>query len=280
MTTTVLLIGHGSRNPAGNREVEDFAKRWRERQPERRIDVCYIEFAEVLLDDGLDQAARGSERVIIVPLILNAAGHVKMEVPAHIAEARRRHPGTEFIYTPHLGACDDILRAVKRKLHKILVTLDMPDPKTTGVILLGRGASDRAANGEVAKMARWLFEDTDHELVDIAFTGITHPRLESTVKRQVRLGMSQIAVQPYYLFTGTLIERIRRQVERLRQQYPTVSFGLGEYFGFEPELFKLVEQRVNAALGEPGHGPARLECDGCKYRLVAEEHGHGHHHHH
>ena len=136
-------------NPAGNREVEDFANQWRERQPQWRIDVCYIEFADVLLDDGLDQAARGSERVIIVPLILNAAGHVKMEVPAHIAEARQRHPGTEFIYTPHLGACDDILIAVKSKLRKTLSTLDMPDPNTTGVILLGRGASDRAARGHV-----------------------------------------------------------------------------------------------------------------------------------
>ena len=50
----------------------------------------------------------------------------------------------------------------------------MPDLVTTSVILLGRGSSDRMANGDVARMARWLFEVSEHELVDIAFTGITH----------------------------------------------------------------------------------------------------------
>ena len=94
MSETILLVGHGSRAADGNREIEQFAQLWRERQPAWRIELCFIEFAEVLLDAGLTKAAQGSRRVIVVPLILNAAGHVKMEIPAHIAAARRRHPGT------------------------------------------------------------------------------------------------------------------------------------------------------------------------------------------
>ena len=61
--------------------------------------------------------------------------------------------------------------------------LAMPDPKTTGVILLGRGSSDAGANGEVARTARWVLEDGHHELVDVAFTGVTFPRLETVVQR-------------------------------------------------------------------------------------------------
>jgi sirohydrochlorin cobaltochelatase len=77
----------------------------------------------------------------------------------------------------------------------------MPDPQTTGVILLGRGSSDAGANGELAKMARWLFEDNDHELVDLAFTGVTWPRLETVVQRQVgwarcRLPSSRFTCSP------------------------------------------------------------------------------------
>jgi sirohydrochlorin cobaltochelatase len=62
------------------------------------IDVCFIEFADVLLDAGFDLAAKNSKKVLVVPLILNAAGHVKMEVPEHLAQARKRHPDVEFIY--------------------------------------------------------------------------------------------------------------------------------------------------------------------------------------
>ena len=277
MNETILLIGHGSRNVEGNREIEAFAELWRKRQPQWRIEVCFIEFADVLLDKGLDRAASNAARVIVVPLILNAAGHVKMETPAHIAEARLRHPQTEFIYVPNLGADDRLLQILKRNLRKALDALDMPDPKTTGVSVLGRGSSDRGANGEVAKLARWLFEETDHELVDIAFTGITYPRLETVVQRQVKLGMTQIVVLPYYLFTGTLIERIRRQVERLRMQYPQIYFSLGDYFGFEEEIFQLLDERVQAVQSGSAQ-PGTMPCDGCKYREFAEEHGHQHHH--
>lgn len=278
MTDIILLVGHGSRDRNGNVEIERFAEQWRQRQPQWQIQVCFIEFADVLLDDGLTRAARSGSRVIVVPLILNAAGHVKMEIPQHIAEVRAEFPAVQFLYTPHLGACDPILRILQRNLQKAMQELDMPDPSTTGVILLGRGASDKMANGDVAKMARWLQEDTRHELVDIAFTGITWPRLERVAQRQFALGMTQIVVLPYYLFTGTLIERIGRQVEHLRMQYPRVRFARGHYFGFEDEIFRLLERNVSAALR--GAVETLMPCDGCKYREVAEEHGHGHSHDH
>jgi sirohydrochlorin cobaltochelatase len=152
----------------------------------------------------------------------------------------------------------------------------MPDPKTTGVIILGRGSSDKIANGEVAKLARWLEEEKDHELVDIAFTGITYPRLETVVQRQVKLGMTQIAILPYYLFTGTLITRISEQVKYLQGQYPQIRFGLGHYLGFEAEIYSLLDDNVKA-LQQPDT-KSMMECDGCSYRAFAQEHGHGHHH--
>jgi sirohydrochlorin cobaltochelatase len=142
---------------------------------------------------------------------------------------------------------------------------------------LGRGSSDRQANGDMAKMARWLMEETDHELVDLAFTGITYPRLEKAVQRQSLLGMKQVVVLPYYLFNGTLVERITRQVENLKAQYPTVRFISTKYFGFEREIFELLEQRVNEL--KRGAPAALMPCDGCKFRSFAEEHGMGGHHH-
>lgn len=281
MKSTILLVGHGSRHTPGNVEIDQFAAQWAKKNPQWRIETCFIEFAEVLLDQGLDNAANDSEQVIVIPLILNAAGHVKMEIPHHIGKARQRHPEIEFIYARHIGATGDILTILKRNLRKVLAKMDMPDPKTTGVILLGRGSSDRIANSEVAKMARWIFEESDHELVDIAFTGITHPRLESVVQRQAKLGMTQIAVLPYYLFTGTLIERIKRQVARLQMQYPQLTIAHGDYFGFEKEIYATLNQRVLEARGEESSGEkTMMECDGCQYRALAEEDDHGHHHHH
>jgi sirohydrochlorin cobaltochelatase len=260
--TTILLVGHGSRFHGGNAETLEFADQWRARHPDWRIVTCFIEYDAMLLDAGLDQAARDACRVQVVPFILNAAGHVKMEIPAAIAAARERHPDVSFEYGRHLGMGRDILAVLQDRLDGLMAGLAMPDPRITGVILLGRGSSDAGANGELAKMARWVFEDNDHDLVDLAFTGITWPRLESVVQRQVRLGMTQIAIVPVYLFAGRLTERIAAQVARLRALYPGIAFALAEHFGFDERLFSLLDARV-LGLELPA---GTLECDGCKYR--------------
>jgi len=270
--TTLLIAAHGSRNRDGNQEILAFAEQWRERHPGKRIEVCFIEHADVLLEEGLDRAAQGARRVLTIPLILNAAGHVKMELPAAVDAARTRHPDVDFALTRHLGMGREILAVLQSELDRLMRKLAVPDPQTTGVVLLGRGSSDAGANGELARMARWVFEDNDHELVDLAFTGITWPRLETVVARQIKLGMAQVCIVPVYLFTGVLIERIKAQVERLRGQYPQVAFALGQHFGFDAAIFDLLDSRIagdaNATL---------LECDGCSYRAAAQaEHLHGH----
>jgi sirohydrochlorin cobaltochelatase len=280
----MLIVGHGSRHPEGNAEVERFAAEARARHPDRMILTCFIEFADLLLAEGLDRAAAAARRVatshppevVVVPLIINAAGHVKMEIPAAIDAARARHPDVTFTLVPQIGTGDELMRALTGELRAAMRRLAMPDPTTTGVILLGRGSSDPGANAELAKVARLLYETTDHELVDLAFTGVTYPRLERVAQRLVTLGATQIVVLPVYLFTGVLIERIRAQVARLERQYPTVAWALGGILGFRPEITGWFDAIVTA----PQEQLPTLACVGCKYRAWALDAGLGHHHDH
>ena len=283
MSTTVLLVGHGSRQVEGNNEILRFATNWQKLHPDWNITACFIEHGEVSMDMGLDRSAAHGGIVTVVPLILNAAGHVKMDIPQAIDAARERHSVVEFVCTPPLGMGREIHAILRHRIDHLLRDMATPDPRTTGIILLGRGSSDAGANGEIAKMARWIFEDMQHDLVDIAFTGITMPRLETVVQRQVKLGMTQIVIQPVYLFTGVLIERIQQQVERLRLTYPHIAFALGSYFGFDQGIYKLLDSRVQNF----GAQTSTLDCDGCQYRLAAakdhhhnHDHAHGHVHNH
>ena len=280
---TLLVVGHGSREPAGNAEIEQFAAQWRLQHPQWHIELCFIEFADVLLPAGLAnaahhamqqrQVAHGGKvgglanaahhamqqckqgkaervRVVVLPLILNAASHVKSDIPLALAAVQQQYRQVQFVCAPHLGACDEVLAILCRRLEQSMQALGKPEPQSTGVILLGRGSSDRHANGEVAQIARWLLESGTHELVDVAFTGITQPRLERVVQRQVQLGMRQIVVLPYYLFNGVLIQRIGLQIQQLQQQYPHIRFAQGNYLGFEPEICRMLERSVIALSGQ------------------------------
>jgi sirohydrochlorin ferrochelatase len=82
----------------------------------------------------------------------------------------------------HLGTTEELLKARRHRLHQAMVRLAMPDPRTTGVVLLARGASDKEATGEVAKMAHWLFETTHHEqLLDLLDLRLRQCREGSTL---------------------------------------------------------------------------------------------------
>jgi sirohydrochlorin ferrochelatase len=123
-------MGHGSRAAQGNVEIESFAKQWQAQHPEWHIDVCFIEFADVLLDAGFDLAAKNSKKVLVVPLILNAAGHVKMEVPEHLAQARKRHQLMLCLFPqPARHFSDftirDFIHAMAVIIDKLLKSMDM-----------------------------------------------------------------------------------------------------------------------------------------------------------
>jgi sirohydrochlorin cobaltochelatase len=251
---SILLIGHGSRHPEGNPQIERFTAEWRDQHPDWHIELCFIEFANIEIERGLDNAAANGKRVIIIPLVLNAAGHVRAEIPHYIEHAKERHPDTIFAYTPPITADEPVFKILKRNLMTCTSSLDFPAPSNTGVIVLGRGSSDRKANGEISKIARWLFEEAENELVDIAFTGVTTPRLETVVQRQIKLGMKQVIILPLYLFNGTLIERIGKQIARLRQQYPRIAFSCSSYFGFEAEIKDVLNDRVAAVLDSGNNG--------------------------
>jgi len=265
----VLLVAHGARDPGneGNREVEEMAELWRGRHPKTEIQVCWIEHAPVLLEQGMDWAAAGlgdaGGRLFVLPLILNAAGHVKNDIPQAIEAARARYPNVEFRYGHHLGTTGQLLKALRFRLHQAMVELAMPDPCTTGVVLLARGASDIEATGEVAKMAHWIYETTQHDLVLPAFTDVCFPRLEQVVQRLDRLDASQIIVLPYYLFTGRLIKRIERQVERLGSQYPNRVIVRADYIGAHEQLLDLLDLRLQQCR----EGAALQPCDGCSLAL-------------
>ena len=69
---------------------------------------------------------------------------------------------------------------------------------------------------------------------------------------------------------------IARQFENLQRQYPQVNFSLGNYFGFEAEIYTALNERVLSLLNDQQQH--MMECDGYHYRQIAQEHGNGHQH--
>lgn len=102
----VLLVAHGSRVPASNVEIEALAESLARRLgPEVTVTHAFLELARPPIPEAIDDlAGRGVRRIVLIPYFLSAGRHVGEDIPAIVADARRRHPALDVEITAHFGA--------------------------------------------------------------------------------------------------------------------------------------------------------------------------------
>ncbi|MFF7240771.1 CbiX/SirB N-terminal domain-containing protein [Streptomyces collinus] len=290
MTTppALLIAGHGTRDDAGAEAFRDFVRELGRRHPELPVAGGFIELSPPPLGDAVAElVGRGVRRFAAVPLMLVSAGHAKGDIPAALAREKERHPGISYTYGRPLGPHPALLNVLERRLDEVL---DGADRSEVTVLLVGRGSTDPDANAEVHKAARLLWEGRGYAGVETAFVSLAAPDVLSGLDRCARLGARRIVVLPYFLFTGILPDRVRRQTEEWAAAHPETEVRSADVIGPEPELLDLVMERYEEAV----RGDLRMNCDSCVYRIALpgfedkvglpqQPHFHpdddGHHHH-
>ncbi|MER7920913.1 MULTISPECIES: sirohydrochlorin chelatase [unclassified Streptomyces] len=296
MTTppALLIAGHGTRDDAGAEAFRAFVRELGLRRPDLPVAGGFIELSPPPLGDAVAELVeRGVRRFAAVPLMLVSAGHAKGDIPAALAREKERHPGISYTYGRPLGPHPALLNVLERRLDDVIGDQDRAE---VTVLLVGRGSTDPDANAEVFKAARLFWEGRGYAGVETAFVSLAAPDVPSGLDRCVALGTRKIVVLPYFLFTGILPDRVRRQTEEWAAAHPETPVSSADVIGPEPELLDLVLERYEEAV----QGDLRMNCDSCVYRIAlpgfedkvglpqqphfhpdddGHDHGHGHHHH-
>jgi sirohydrochlorin ferrochelatase/(2Fe-2S) ferredoxin len=259
MTREVLLIvGHGSRDASANLEFEALVQAVRDRHPERRVSLGYVELAEPCVSLALAHAASDADSVVVLPLFLFAAGHVKNDIPLALAQARKDYPQVRFRASRVLGVHP---RMAELAFQRAASACDL-EPARTAVVLVGRGASDPDANGDFCKLARLFGEGRGLHSVTPCFMGITRPAVPETLEQVARSRPERLLVVPYLLFGGRLIAKLGEMVHDFSARYPWIRTAVAQHLGADPALLDLLEERTQQALTSE----APLPCDNCQYR--------------
>jgi sirohydrochlorin cobaltochelatase len=258
----LLVAGHGSQDAAGAVELLALADRVRALDPGLALACGFIELSPPPLSVACaDLVALGATEVVVVPVMLLAAGHVKDDVPALLARLRLQYPGVRFRYARELGIHPDLLAVVDERLDAAVAAAERA---ATAVLLCGRGSSDPDANADLHKVARLLWEGRPWPLVEACYVGITDPRLPAGLERCRRLGARRIVTVPYFLFTGRLVERIRAQCAAFAAGHPGLDVRVAGYLGPDERVARLVLARYAEALD----GDPRMNCDLCVHRVA------------
>lgn len=255
----LLLVGHGSRSAAGVAAYWEFADVLRSRAPGLQIGCGFIELASPDLDTAIDAVVEaGAASVVAVPLVLLGAGHLKSDGPAALQRGRHRHPHVSFSYARDLGIHPSVLAVAEERVR------EAAREQADAVVIVSRGSSDPDANSDLYKVGRLLADSRGLGLVEPAFVSLAPPDVAAALDRCYLLGARRIAVAPYFLFTGVLVDRIHEQAKDWAARHPDTTVHVGAELGPDPRIADLVLERYD----EARRGEARMNCDCCVYRVA------------
>jgi sirohydrochlorin cobaltochelatase len=280
----VMICGHGSRDVEAIEEFGRLAVHLTARLPQFAVDSGYLEFAKPIIRTGLDALkAKGVKRIVAVPGMLFAAGHVKNDLPWEINSFAAENPDLDVRYGRELSIDPKLLAAAAQRVAEAEAK-GRPgiDRSETLLLVVGRGTNDPDANSNIAKVARMLWEGMGFGWCEIAFSGVAFPLVDTALERAVRLGYKRIIVFPYFLFTGILVKRIYEWTREAARAHPGVEFIEAPYLNDHPLVLDSFVERIHETLD----GVPAMNCQLCKYReqvigyetsVGAAQAGHHHH---
>ena len=256
----LLLIAHGTRNPAGAVEMERLVEHLRGRVPGPVAAAWLEDFSD---PDAATAAGTlveaGATHIVTLPFLVLGAGHAKTDVPEAVHDAALAHPGVAVTHGRVLGLHARLFDLARARIDAVSDHATRADEV---LLVTGAGSSDPDANGDLNKAARVLAEQTGHRWTEIAYAGVTWPRADEIFARLHRAGVERITRFSWSLLAGVLEQRVDGWAEEAVERYGMQLVDAGR-FGPDPWIADAVADRYREALT----GDIRMNCDLCAYRL-------------
>jgi len=265
--TGVMICGHGSRSQDAVDEFSVLAEKLPALLPDDwMVEYGYLEFANPVIRDGLDRLRNaGCDRILAVPGMLFAAMHSKNDIPTVLNTYAAKH-GITVSYGRELGVDPKMIAAAGARVQEAVDKANSDHGEIalhdTCLVVIGRGASDPDANGNVAKIARMLQEGMGFGWLEVGYSGVTFPLVEPCLTHAAKLGYKRVIVFPYFLFAGILIDRIYGFTDQAAAANPDIQFVKAGYLNDHDQVLATFAERITEQAGDT----PPPNCAMCKYR--------------
>ncbi|QEN14552.1 sirohydrochlorin chelatase [Mycolicibacterium sp. ELW1] len=234
MTSELILVAHGTRNPQGLATVTEIAAAVAE-----HVGPVRTAFVDVLGPNPRELLADSTVPAIVVPAFLASGYHVNVDLPARVAESGH----ADVTITAALGP-DPVLAEIMRTR-----LLEVGWTPGDAVVMAAAGSSDPAARHELVRAAALLGDLVGEVHLGFVATGV--PTVADLVGR-IRAAGRRVFVASYLLAPGVFHTRLAG----------CGAHGVTDPLGAHPELVALLARRF-ALTPIPAFGPGGGTIDRC-----------------
>lgn len=228
--STLVLTGHGSRDPRSAANARAVAGHLRRLTPEWDVRVAFCEHSTPNLRDVLGDA--GGD-VLVAPFLLASAYHARIDIPALITES-----GVPVRQAAALGEDARLLQVLGERLTTLGGSRFDPE---LGVVVVAVGSSNAAANARTSRIAGRLMHGTRWAGVEVAFATGPTPSVAEAAERLRDRGATRLAIAPWFLAHGRITDGIAEYARR-------TGIPMAEPLGAHRLVAATVLDRVEEAL--------------------------------
>ncbi|MGC4876827.1 sirohydrochlorin chelatase [Micromonospora sp. DT43] len=234
----VVLVAHGSRDPRAAEATRALARAVAAVRPGLSVWASWLDHTEPGPTGVLRMLAEaGHARAVVVPLLLTAAYHHRVDIPAAVAAATETGPPLAVRVTDVLGPADGtvapaLLAGLRRRLGEV-------DPgRFDALVLAAAGTRDARARGSVGRVADALGAEFGVPC-RVSYASAAPPATGVAVTRLRAAGARRVAVSAYFLAPGLFHDAVADSARAAGAV--AVSAPLTD----APELAELVLRRVD-----------------------------------
>lgn len=216
----ILYVGHGTRSKKGALEAKMFIENIMKKIPIQIQEMSFLELTSPSIDKGFHQCvARGATEIMIVPIFLLSAGHMKKDIPEVIGGLKKKYPTVQVTIGNAFGVQKEILDALAQ-----LIILAVPDlSHDDALLIVGRGSSDP----DIKKAFFEMEEGIKHRLkiteISTCYLAAAKPTFQEGLHGMLAKKRKRVIVIPYLLFSGLLLSEVTHWCQKFASKIVQVE---------------------------------------------------------
>lgn len=250
----VLLVGHGTREPSGIEQTLVLSRlveaHLRGRGFRGEFALAFLELAQPDIAAAL-QAMRPARlrRLIVAPLMLFAAGHVRRDIPQQVEAAFTGGPRPDVHYLDAFNDDPAVLRLSLRREQETGTPPGREDSEdATFYLFVARGNRDAEALAMTRRVLEVRARLSRRRHYGPAYLALAAPSLDEALDQAAHGPWRRVIVQPHLLFRGLLEQELRLKVARRAEDRADIAWVVTDVLGPDPTLAESLADRILAAV--------------------------------